>query len=152
MSKMDEPIIVEQIFPVPVSTVWKTITDLEEMRQWYFEVLPAFQAEPGFKTQFTISNEGRKFTHLWEITEVIPLKKIAYRWEFEEYPGEGLVEFELFAEGDSTRLRLTSSVIKDFPDDIPEFKRESGVTGWKYFIHERLKDYLDKKEQNKEEP
>lgn len=145
IKKADEPIIVERVFPLPPATVWKAITDLQEMRQWYFEVLPAFKAQPGFKTQFTITNEGRTFTHLWEITEVIPLQKIAYRWKFAEYPGEGLVEFELLEEGEATRLRLTSRVIRPFPDDIPEFKRESGVAGWNYFINQRLKEYLEKR-------
>lgn len=151
MKKSDKPIIVEHLFPLPDSAVWKAITDPQEMRQWYFEFLTAFQAQPGFKTQFTISNEGRTFTHLWEITEVIPFKKIACRWEFAEYPGEGLVVFEVFKKEEVTRLRLTSTVIKNFPDDIPEFKRESGVAGWNYFIKERLKEYLAKRQNKPEE-
>jgi hypothetical protein len=56
------------------------------------------------------------------------------------------VTFELFKEGDGTRLRLTHIVLKDFPDDIPEFKRESGLAGWRYFLGERLKAYLQKNE------
>jgi len=31
-----------------------------------------------------------------------------------------------------------------FPDDIPEFKRESGVEGWNYLIKKSLKAFLEK--------
>jgi hypothetical protein len=40
---------------------------------------------------------------------------------------------------------LTVEVLEDFPDDIPEFRRESCIGGWNYFINHRLKEYLDKK-------
>jgi len=29
-------------------------------------------------------------------------------------------------------------------EDIPEFKRESRIEGWEYFIKERLREYLEK--------
>lgn len=63
------------------------------MRQWYFENIPSFKAEIGFKTQFNVISEGRSFLHMWEITEVVPLKKIASSWKFKEYAGEGLVAY-----------------------------------------------------------
>ena len=56
-----------------------------------FENIPEFETHVGFKTQFLIENEGRKFTHLWEVMEVIPNQKIAYNWTYDEYEGEGLV-------------------------------------------------------------
>lgn len=31
MRKNDEPIIVEQIFNIPIETVWKSITEIEQM-------------------------------------------------------------------------------------------------------------------------
>jgi hypothetical protein len=42
-----------------------------------------------------------------------------------------------------TKLRLTAQVLEDFPEDIPEFKRESGVEGWTYFIKKSLKEFLE---------
>ncbi|GAB4369257.1 MAG: hypothetical protein Kow0042_10890 [Calditrichia bacterium] len=144
MKKTDKPVIVKQSYRPPLEVVWKAITELEEMRQWYFENLPSFKAEPGFKTRFLITHGGRKFTHIWEITEVVPLKRIAYRWRYEEYPGEGMVIFELFKENGVTRLRLTNQVTEDFPGNVPEFTRESCVNGWVYFIQNRLKTYLEK--------
>ena len=55
-----------------------------------------------------------------------------------------IVAFELFEEDDSTRLNLTHRVTESFPDDIPEFKRESGLAGWNYFIKTSLKEFLEK--------
>jgi hypothetical protein len=34
---------------------------------------------------------------------------------------------------------------EDFMDGIPEFKRESGLAGWEYFLNKSLKDYLEKR-------
>lgn len=33
--------------------------------------------------------------------------------------------------------------IEDFPEGVPEFKRESGLQGWNFFIVQRLKNYLE---------
>jgi uncharacterized protein YndB with AHSA1/START domain len=144
MRKTDEPVIVEQTFDASIDTVWNAITVLEQMRQWYFENIPSFKAEVGFKTQFNVISEGRNFLHMWEIREVVPLKRISYSWRFKEYAGEGLVVFELSAQNDLTMLKLTNSVLESFPDGIPEFIRESCIRGWEYFIQNRLKEYLEK--------
>lgn len=144
MQTTDEPIIVEQTFNTSIETVWNAITDIEQMHKWYFSNIPDFKPEVGFETQFSIENEGRTFLHKWKVTEAIPRKLIKYSWEFEEYTGKSTTAFELFKKDNSTLLRLTVDVLKDFPDDIPEFKRESCIAGWKYFLKNRLKDYLSK--------
>ena len=61
MKKNENPIIVEEIFRNPVEVVWNSITKVDLMRQWYFENIPAFKAEVGFKTQFNVISEGRSF-------------------------------------------------------------------------------------------
>lgn len=142
--KVSEPVIeVKQTFQQSAESVWKAITDVKEMRQWFFENIPAFEPVVGFKTQFTVNSEDRQFPHLWKITEVIPLKKIVYNWTYEGYKGNSFVTFQL-SEINShlTELTLTTKVTEDFPDDIPEFKRESCVGGWNYFIKDRLSEYL----------
>ncbi len=35
--------------------------------------------------------------------------------------------------------------VEKFPDNIPEFKRESDVAGWNYFIKDSLKEFLEEK-------
>ncbi len=143
MKKTDEPIVVEEIYDVSIERVWGAITELEQMLKWYFNNIPAFEARVGFVTAFDIHNEGRLFRHHWEVTEVIPHKQLKYNWTFDGYEGGSFSNFELFEEGDKTRLKLSCVVLEDFPEDIPEFKRESCIGGWNYFLKDALKKYLD---------
>ncbi|TDT46629.1 uncharacterized protein YndB with AHSA1/START domain [Maribacter spongiicola] len=142
--KDNEPIIIEQLFNASIEQVWKALTNLEQMRQWYFDVIPDFKPKVSFQTSFLITNEGRNFTHNWIVTEVIPQSKISYQWKFDEYPGESISTFNLSKEEHQTLLTVTSEVLKEFPTDIPEFKRESGVAGWEYLIQESLSEFLEK--------
>ncbi len=140
----EDPIIVEQNFNASIETVWNAITEVDQMQKWYFADILAFKPEIGFETQFIVQPGERSFNHMWEVTEVVPLKKISYNWKYDEYPGNSTVSFELYEENDSTILRLTHKVTENFPDDIPEFKKQSGLTGWTYFIKKSLKKYLEK--------
>ena len=143
MRKGDEPIIVEQSFDASIESVWKAITDVDQMRQWFFENIRSFKPEVGFETQFNVQSGDRNFLHKWKVTEVMPLKKITYNWKYEVYPGDSFVVFELFGQNNLTVLRLTHKVLESFPQDIPEFRRESGVEGWTYFIKQCLKEFLE---------
>lgn len=144
MKKLDDPIIIEQTFNSSLENVWDAISVLDKMKQWFFKNIESFEAVEGFETRFIVQVEDRIFPHLWTLTKVIPKKKITYDWRYEGYPGRSIVVFELFEEADKTTLRLTSTLIESFPDNIPEFKRESGVEGWTYFIKKSLKEYLEK--------
>jgi uncharacterized protein YndB with AHSA1/START domain len=144
MKKNEEPIIVEQFFNASIESVWNAITNVDQMRQWYFENIPSFKAEVEFETQFNVQSQERNFLHMWKVTEVVPMKKIVYNWKYEGYPGNSFVVFELFEENNSTKLRLTHQVTESFPQDIPEFLRESGVEGWTFFIKKSLKEFLEK--------
>jgi len=142
--KSDEaPVVVEQDFGQSTSAVWNAITDVDEMRKWYFDNIPDFKAEVGFNTQFLVESGGRRFVHLWEVTEVETTSKVVYNWKFEGYPGDSCVSFEVSGDDESSRLRVTAEVQESFPQDIPEFTRESCVGGWTYFVQQRLKAYLD---------
>ena len=59
-----------QKFDVSLPTLWKAITQLDQMKQWFFTNIPTFKAEVGFQTTFKVENEGRVFHHIWTITEV----------------------------------------------------------------------------------
>ena len=144
MKKNDEPIIVEQTFNASIDTVWNAITEIDQMHRWFFENIPSFKPEVGFETQFNVKSQNRDFLHMWKVTEVVPIKKITYNWRFKDYPGDSFVTFELSRQDDFTMLKLTVDVQESFPDDIPEFTRESCIAGWEFFIKERLKDYLEK--------
>jgi len=144
MKITDSPITVEYQFNNSLLEVWRAITNLEEMKQWFFEDIPSFKAEAGFETSFIVHSEARTFTHLWKITSVTELKQITYSWRYKEYPGDSFLTFKLVQENEGVMLQVRVDIIADFPDNIPEFDLESCRQGWHYFIGNRLKGYLRK--------
>jgi uncharacterized protein YndB with AHSA1/START domain len=142
MKQGEPPIIVEQSFAASIDTVWRAITEVDQMRQWYFSNILAFRAEVGFETRFEVTNQGRVFPYRWKVTKVVPLKTLEYNWQYDGYSGESLVAFELFEQNGLTALSLTARVVESFPEGIPEFTRESGIGGWTYFITQSLKTFL----------
>ncbi len=138
----ENPIEVRASFDQPAEIVWPAITQREEMVQWYFEQLHAFEPRVGFETSFKVSSGGRSFIHLWRVTEVVPGRKISYAWLHPDYPGRGQVSFQLESNGQKTDLSLYFWGIESFPQHIPEFTRESCEAGWTYFIKQRLGEYL----------
>lgn len=143
MKTTDKPIVVEQLFDKPTSIVWEAITEVDQMKNWFFENIPDFKPEVGFETEFDVRSEKRVFPHLWRIEKVIPNKLIKYKWKYEGYSGDSFVSFELTDLDQKTLLRVKTEVVKDFSDDIPEFRPESCKAGWEYFIQNNLKNYLD---------
>lgn len=142
MKKSDSPIIVEENFNTPAKVIWQSITDHEQMLKWYFDNIPAFKPEIGFYTEFNVNSGERNFLHQWKVTEVIPNKKIVYNWTYKGYEGSADVAFEIFEDGENCKLQIKVIILEDFSDDIPEFRKESCIGGWEYFIQGRLKDYL----------
>jgi uncharacterized protein YndB with AHSA1/START domain len=142
MKQNDEPVVVEQAFGVSTDQLWCAITELKQMRQWFFENIESFKPVSGFETMFVVENEGRIFPHHWKITEAEPGKKITYNWKYEGYTGDSYVTFELSEHENGSRLTLTHQVTESFPQNVPEFQRESCLEGWNWFIKHRLKNYL----------
>lgn len=138
-----QPIILEQVFDSTIQQVWEAITDPTQMRQWFFEQIVSFKAEVGFCTEFDVAFEGRHFIHQWKVTEVLPERKIAYDWRYASYSGDSKVIWELASESHQTKLRLTVQGLETFPQDMPEFTRESCIQGWTFFLGERLKKFLN---------
>lgn len=122
------PVIVERTFNAPVEMVWEALTDRERMKEWYFD-LEQFKPEPGCEFQFVVEHEGNVFDHRCKVTEVIPRKKLAYTWRYEGHEGDSLVTFELFAEGDKTRLKLIHEGLHTFPN-TPPFAKSNFLQGW----------------------
>ncbi len=143
MKKSEPPVIVEHTLNANIEQVWSAITEIEHMTKCFFDNIPAFEPVTGFETQFSVKTKERKFPHLWKVIEVNRPDKISYNWRYDGYEGDSNVHFELFANIDKTLIRLTTEVIEDFLDDIPEFRRESCVGGWNYFIKGNLPKYID---------
>ncbi len=146
MKSTDDPIVVEQTYGVTTDRLWSAITEIDQMRRWFFENIPSFEPKVGFETRFNVQSGAREFLHVWHIVKVNPRKLISYDWRYAGLPGILLVSFELYDEGQLSRLRLIATVLEDFPQDIPEFTREACLGGWRYFIQESLQSYLEQQE------
>ncbi|CAL2090300.1 conserved hypothetical protein [Tenacibaculum sp. 190524A05c] len=138
---MDKVIVKEQMNK-STDVMWKLITELDHMKHWFFDNIPDFKPEVGFKTEFIVVSDSRTFLHSWEIVEVIKGKMIIYKWRYPEYSEkDSRVSFVLDKsfEG-NTELTIIAEGISNFPSEIPEFTYESCKAGWTYFIR-RLKEY-----------
>lgn len=145
ISEMANPIVVERTYNAPVEKVWTALTDRGQMKQWYFDIAE-FDLKPGFEFQFTGGDpNGVQYLHLCKIVDVIPNKKLSHTWRYDGYEGNSLVTFELFAEGDKTRLRLTHAGLETFPaKTTPAFAKENFEMGWTEIISKSLKEYVEK--------
>jgi uncharacterized protein YndB with AHSA1/START domain len=138
-----EPIVTERLFDAPVSTVWKALTDKNEMKKWYFD-LPDFKPEKGFQFEFLGGpQDGTQYRHLCEITDVVPEKLLAYSWRYDGYAGNSIVTFELTETGSKTLLKLSHTGLETFPQDNPDFDKKNFMEGWNHLVSISLKDYLE---------
>jgi uncharacterized protein YndB with AHSA1/START domain len=138
----NEPFVIERIFDAPASIIWKALTDKNEMKKWYFDIAD-FKPEVGFEFTFNGGSENKTYVHLCIVKEAIPNKKLSYTWRYKDYQGISLVTFELFPEGDKTKLKLTHEGLESFPQTSPDFAKTSFEKGWTYIVTESLKKYLE---------
>jgi uncharacterized protein YndB with AHSA1/START domain len=139
------PFVIERTFDVPVGRVWKALTDNEEIKHWSFTI-PDFKPEVGYDFTFDGENEGRKFVHLCRITEVVPERKLAYSWRYEDVVGISHVSFELFAEGQRTRLRLTHEGLENLAHAGKDYLRSNFEAGWTSILDKGLASLLRRAE------
>jgi len=146
-TESDEAVVLERTLNASVARVWKALTDVDQMRVWYFH-LKEFKPQVGFKFEFVVEHEGNSYHHLCRVTEVIPQNKIAYTWRYKGEPGDSLVTFELFPEGNKTRLKLTHSGIETFPK-TPAYARKNFEAGWTEIIGSELKRFVENTQKTK---
>ncbi len=140
-----QPFVIERTYNAPVEKVWKAITDRDQMKQWYFDIA-AFKPEVGFEFTFNGGKDDKVYVHLCKVTEVVPYKKLKHSWTYRDYEGVSFVTWELFEEGNSTRVKLTHEGLETFPQNNPDFAKESFMQGWTYILGTSLKEYLAKAE------
>ncbi|HWI93903.1 MAG TPA: SRPBCC domain-containing protein [Flavisolibacter sp.] len=139
-----EPIVKEVMLDATPEKVWKAITDKDEMKKWYFD-LKEFKAVPGFEFEFEGGPDDRIYIHQCRVIEVIPLKKLSYTWSYQGYQGTTLVGFELFEEGQRTRLQLTHEGLESFEvNNNPDLDKKNFDAGWSHIIGTSIKEYIDK--------
>ena len=140
----NKPLVIERTLDAPVEAVWEAITDNEKMKQWYFNI-PSFNPVEGFEFSFTAGNEAKEYVHHCKITAVVPNRKLSYTWKYDGYPGESEVTWELFPEGDKTKLVLTHSGLHTFDStNDPAFGVKSFTEGWNHITGKSLVEYLAK--------
>ena len=139
---MQEPFVMERTLNAPIEKVWKAITDKDQMKQWYFD-LADFKPETGFEFQFVGGKDDRTYLHRCKITEVIPQKRLQYSWRYDGYEGISFVTFELFEEGNKTRLVLTHEGLETFPATNKDFQKENFVEGWNAIIGTLLPKFVE---------
>ncbi|NVO20774.1 MAG: SRPBCC domain-containing protein [Bacteroidetes bacterium] len=137
-----QPVIVERHYASPLIKVWQAITDIEKLRQWYFD-LEDFQARVGFEFQFYGGkDESNPYLHKCRIIEVITEAKLSYSWRYENFPGNSLVTFQLLEQDEGTLLRLTHTGIETFGSN-PDFAKEEFTLGWTMFLNDALGEFLN---------
>ena len=134
--------MVDRTLNAPVARVWEALNDVDQIRHWYFD-LKEFKPKAGFEFEFVVEHEGHSYHHLCRVTEVIPQRKLAYTWRYKGERGDSLVTFELFAEGEKTRLKLTHTGIETFPK-TPAYARKNFEAGWTGIATE-LENFLEGK-------
>ena len=146
-TNLGEAVVIERTFNAPIAKVWRAITDVDQMRAWYFD-LKEFKPEVGFEFEFSVEHEGMTYHHLCRVTEVVPQKKIAYTWRYKGEPGDSLVTLELFDEDDNTRVKLTHTGIETFPK-TPAYARKNFESGWTAIIGTELKQFVEQSKKGK---
>jgi uncharacterized protein YndB with AHSA1/START domain len=137
-----DTVVIERTFNAPVSKVWKALTDVDQMREWYFD-LKEFKPEVGFEFEFVVEHGGNSYHHLCRVTDVVPQKKIAYTWRYKGEPGDSLVTIELSPQGNKTQLKLTHTGIETFPK-TPAYARKNFEAGWTAIVGTELKKFVER--------
>ena len=139
----NEPFVIERTVNASSEKVWKAITDKEQMKKWYFDIAE-FEPKVGFEFTFNGGSEEKTYVHLCKITKVEPGKTLQYSWRYKDYPGNSFVTFELFPEGNVTRIKLTHEGLETFPQGTKDFARESFAGGWTYIIGKSIIEFVEK--------
>lgn len=136
---MGTPLVKEFTYDAAIEKVWEALTNTAKMKTWYFPQLRAFEPVVGYKFQF--EDPGALYQKEWIVTKVIKGKTLAHSWAYTGYRGISEIQFDLFTEGNVTRLRVTQTGLESFPDH-PHFKREMFERGWDRLLGENLTQLL----------
>ena len=132
----------EIMIDAPVEVVWRTITEPDQISQWFADRVELV-LEPGGDGAMYFGDAGEGGPLVVEAVE--PPTRFSYRWNHPagETPVDGnsvLVEFMLVPEGDDrTRLRVVESGLEElsWPDTDKEHYAGEHNNGWATFL-ERL--------------
>ena len=132
-------LVIEREIVIEASTevVWRTITDPDQMSQWFADRVDLV-VEPGAHGYMQFGDQGGPVV----VETVDPPARFSFRWNHPrgEEPVAGnsmLVEFTLTPEGDErTRLRVaeTGHELRDWPDAERQRYADEHREGWGEFL------------------
>jgi len=132
--RIEREIVVE----APVEVVWRTVTEPDQIRQWFADRVD-LDATPGGRGSFAFDNPGGEPHAYPLVVERVEAPNLfAFRWAHphgeEPAPGNSLlVEFQLAEDGrDRTRLRVVETGLErvGWADDDQRRYAEEHVDGW----------------------
>lgn len=140
----NSPIIIEEIYAVPVAKVWQAMTDKEQMVEWYFDIKD-FVAEKGKIFDFDVEEGGNLYHHHFEILEVIPNKKLQHTWTHPGHSdGKSVLTWTLEPVGKGTKVTLVHEGVESFKDGGDGFTKENYIAGWNEILGNWLRNFLEK--------
>ena len=127
----------EILIEAPVEVVWRTITEPDQMSQWFADRVELV-VEPGAHGYMQFGDQGGPVV----VETVDPPTRFSFRWNYPggEEPVGGnsmLVEFTLTPEGDErTRLRVVESghELLPWPDAEKERYADEHLDGWAEYL------------------
>ena len=127
----------EVLIEAPVWVVWRTITEPDQMSQWFADRVDLV-IEPGAHGYLEFGDQGGPVV----VETVDPPARFSFRWNHPrgEEPVAGnsmLVEFTLTPEGDErTRLRVAESghELRDWPDAEKQRYADEHRDGWMEYL------------------
>lgn len=103
-------VVLKRSYPVPLSVLWKAITDQDQLASWFMSV--TIELKPGGKMKFQFQDEA-KTVMTGKVLRVEHEKVFEYLWENADGPDE-LATWEVSADGPSTStLVLTYSRVDE---------------------------------------
>lgn len=142
---MNKPLIINVTLNATIDKVWNALTDIYEMRQWFFEI-DEFEPQVGFVFTFWAGSDDKNYLHICKVQKVDFLKEISYSWCYNNIIGDSVVTFKLTSKGNVTDLELNHKGVHTFPQNNPDFTIESFIYGWNEIIGVYLKEYLEQDE------
>jgi uncharacterized protein YndB with AHSA1/START domain len=127
----------EVVIEAPAEVVWRTITEPDQMSQWFADRVDLV-VEPGAHGYMQFGDQGGPVV----VETVDPPVRFSFRWNHprEEEPVAGnsmLVEFSLTRESDErTRIRVTESghELRDWPEAEKQRYSDDHQEGWGGFL------------------
>ena len=125
------------LIEAPAEVVWRTITEPDQMSQWFAEKVDLV-VEPGAHGYLGFGDQGGPVV----VEAVEPPARFSFRWNHPrgEEPVAGnsqLVEFTLTPEGaERTRLRVSESghELRDWPEAEKQRYADEHRAGWSDFL------------------